>query len=60
MEAASIQKLCFQPYTKVCFAQFCSKSSKNTPIFGNCFGAATIQERPLLVRVRELVIIFQG
>ena len=31
----------------------CTKFSKNTPIFGNSLGVASIQERPLLARVRN-------
>ena len=59
-DAASIQKLFFLPHTMVRFAKFhlcitihdCTKFSTNKPIFGNVFGAATFQERPLFARVR--------
>ena len=31
---------------------YCKKYQQDAPIFGNFLGAATIQERPLLARVR--------
>ena len=62
-DAASFQKIFFLRCTMVCFANFslifttcnCTKFSKMYLFLLIFFGAATIQERPLLVRVRYLM-----
>ena len=60
-DAASIQKIFFQLFTmqwcilqtlSIFIIRYCSKIQYNTPIFDNFSGAAIVQERPLLARLR--------
>ena len=60
-DAASVKKYFFNPAQWYIKAKFClyllsqlQKIQQSAPIFGNFLDAATIQERPLLARVRYM------
>ena len=63
-DVASIQKLFFQSFTMMHFVKLClfllytiaQNSEKNASILGIFLDAASVQERPLLARIRYSMI----